>query len=212
MKNFLPLSIAAIASITLGTIGNLSIATAVDFGQQEVDQNNFIALVVPRVGSNPQLVVLEQISHSQQCWKESGTSPVTVDALLLNFDFTGICARSTDSNGYSIRMAGHDMGLLYKLKIIKYNNELMLVGASNADPNAPVIEIGRTYGISSALTKIQLKPGWRFTKRTYNGKAVGHIYLTSDLVAPGSASAQRGMSNTSTQSNESENNLFPGRL
>lgn len=196
MKNFLTLSIAAIASTILGTIGNLS-ATAVDFGQQEVDQNNFIAIVVPRIGSNPQLVVLEQISNSQQCWKESGVNPVNVDALLLNFDFTGICGRSTDSNGYSIRMAGHEMGLLYKLKIIKHNSEFILVGVSNADPNAPAVEIGRTYGIGSGLTKITLKPGWRFTKRTYNGKTLGHIYLTSDLISPGSTSAQQGMSNTS---------------
>ena len=183
MKKFLPLSIAAIASTILGTIGALSSATAVDFDQQEVDQNNFVAIAVPHKASSPQLVVLEQISNSQPCWKESGKNPITVDALLLNFDFTGICARSTDSGGYSIRMAGHDMGLLYKLKIIKHNNEFMLVGVSNADPNAPAVEIGRTYGIGSGLTKITLKPGWRFTKRTYNGKTLGHIYLTSDLIA-----------------------------
>lgn len=212
MKNFLPLSIAALASTTLATISTLSIATAADFGQLEVEQNKFVALAVPHTGGSPQLVILEQISNSQQCWKESGTSPVTVDALLLNFDFTGICGRSTDTNGYSIRMASQDIGLLYKLKIIKNNNEFMLVGVSNTDPNAPAIEIGRTHGIGSGLTKIDLKPGWRFTKRTYNGKTLGHIYLTSDQASPGSVSQQQGTVNTSTRLNESKDNSLHGGL
>ena len=188
MKNFLPLSIAALASTILGTIGVFSSATAVDFGQEEVDQRKFVAIAVPHVGSSPHLVVVEQISDSQACWKESGTSPVAIEALLLNFDFTGICARSTDSGGYSIRMAGQDLALLYKIKIVKQNNELLLIGISNNDPNAPAIIIGSTHAIGEGLTKIELEPGWRFTKRTYNGQTVGHIYLTSDQVAPGSIS------------------------
>jgi N-acetylmuramoyl-L-alanine amidase len=184
MKNFLLLSIAALASTTLGTITVVSPAKATDFGQQEVDQNKFIAIAVPHVGSSPHLVILEQISNTQSCWKESGTSPITIEALLLNFDFTGICGRSTDTNGYSIRMAGEDMCLLYKIKLVQNNSEFVLVGISNTDPHAPTVEIGRSHGIGSGLTKIDLEPGWRFTKRTYNGQPLGHIYLTNDLTAP----------------------------
>ena len=212
MKNFLTLSIAALASTTLGTIGTLSIATAVDFDQLEVEQNKFVAIAVPHVGSSPHLVILEQISDSQMCWKESGTSPVSVEALLLNFDFTGICGRNTDSNGYSIRMAGQDLGLQYKLKIIKNNSEFMLVGVSNTDPNAPAIEIGRTHRIGQSLTKVDLEPGWRFTKRTFNGKSLGHIYLTSDLAAPNSSSQQQETVNTSNGLNESKDNSLHGDL
>lgn len=191
MKNFLPLSIAAIASTILGTLGVLSCATAVDFDQEEVDQKKFVAIAVPHVGSSPHLVIVEQISESQACWEESGTNPVAVEALLLNFDFTGICARSTDSGGYSLRMAGEDLALLYKIKIVKQNNELLLIGISNTDPNTTAIKIGSTHGIGEGLTKIELEPGWRFTKRTYNGQTVSHIYLTSDLAAPGSISQKR---------------------
>jgi hypothetical protein len=205
MKKILSLSIAVITSTTLGIIGAFRPATAADFGQQEVDQNKFVAISVPHVGHSPHLVILEQISNSQPCWKESGTSPVAVEALLLNFDFTGICNRSTDGNGYSIRMAGQELGLLYKLKIIKLNSEFVLVGISNNDPKAPAIKIGRTYEIGSGLTKINLEPGWRFTKRTYNGQTIGHIYLTSDLAAPNVHSQQQGIDNTS-QLNDSKNN------
>jgi len=64
MKNFLPLSIAVIASTTLGIISTFSRVTAVDFGQQEVDQNKFVAISVPHAGHSPHLVILEQISDS----------------------------------------------------------------------------------------------------------------------------------------------------
>jgi hypothetical protein len=190
MKKNLLLSLAAIASTIIGIFAAFRPITAVDFGQQEVDQNKFVAVAVPHIGSSPHLVVIEQISDSQACWKESGTSPVTVDALLLKFDFAGICGRGTDANGYSIRMAGQDLGLLYKLKIIKNNSEFMLVGVSNTNPNAPALKIGRTYGIGSGLTKINLEPGWRFTKRTYNGQTLGHIYLTCNRAAPSNIAQQ----------------------
>jgi N-acetylmuramoyl-L-alanine amidase len=104
MRKFLSLSIAVIASTTIGIVGAFRPATAIDFGQQEVDQNRFVAVAVPHIGNSPHLVIIEQISDSQACWKESGTNPVTVDPLLLKFDFTGICRRGTDANGYSIRM------------------------------------------------------------------------------------------------------------
>lgn len=204
MRNLLPLSIAAFASATLGAISASSLATAGNFGQQEVDQSKFIALAASRAGSTPQLIVLEQISNSRPCWQESGTKPVTVEPLMLNFDFTGICGRSTDSNGYSIRMAGQDLALLYSLKLVKRNDELVLLGTSNTDRNAPVIEVGITDGIGQGLTKIVLKPGWRFTKRTFNGQALGHIYLTNDLAALTSLPEQQRITNRSVTNRASE--------
>lgn len=174
---------AVLATATLGIISTLGSAIATEFEQQEVDQNKFIAIAAPRVGSTPQLIVLEQIASDKACWKESGTNPITVEPLLLNFDFTGICGRSTDSNGYSIRMKGQDLALLYSLSIVRRNGSLVLIGTSNTDQNAPAIVIGRTHGISSGLTKLILEPGWRLTKRTFNGQTLGHVYLTNDLAA-----------------------------
>jgi hypothetical protein len=54
-----------------------------------------------------------------------------------------------------------------------------------------VLKIGRTDGIGTSLIKIKLEPGWRFTKRTYNGQALGHIYLTCDRAAPGNVAQQQ---------------------
>lgn len=188
LKTLLRHHFAVLAIATLGTISTLSPAITATFGQQEVDQNKFIAIAVPRGdGSAHQLLILEQIALRKPCWKESSTSSITLKLLLLNFDFTGICGRSTDSNGYSIRMAGQDLGLQYSLSIVKRDGDLVLIGTSNTARNAPAIAIGRTHSISSSFSKIILEPGWRFTKRTFNSKTLGHVYLTSDLAPPATA-------------------------
>lgn len=160
--------------------------SSLKFGQQEVDQSKFIAMAVP-LAIGHKLVILEQISASQQCWREIGTDPVKVDPLLLNFDFTGICDRSTDTNKYSIHQAGQDLTLRYGLKIEQRQGELVLLGSPYPGYQGQKIEIGRTRGISTEVVKIMLDPGWRFTKRAFNGQTLNHIYLTQDSSEPPSS-------------------------
>ena len=175
---------AALAAAVLGTITASSPVIAATFSQEEVEQNKFVAIAAPLESGEYQLLILEQQSDKQACWSESGTNPVVIEPLLLQFDFTGICGRSTDSNGYSIRMADMDIGLYYRLSIIKRDEDLVLIGISNRDHQAPPIEIGRTHGINSGFSKILLEPGWQFTKRTFQGKPLGHVYLSSSLAPP----------------------------
>lgn len=179
--------LAAIAVATLGTVTALTPAlAAIKFGQQEVDQSKFIAIAVPLKRSNSQqLTILEQVSNKRPCWQESRTSsgPVKVNPLLLTFNFTGICSRATDSNGYSIRIAGTDLGMRYNISLQRTATDTLLVGTDRRNPYSEPVVIGRTGGITNDISKIQLTPGWRFTKRTYNGKALGHIYLTNDTTA-----------------------------
>jgi hypothetical protein len=40
--------------------------------------------------------------------------------------------------------------------------------------------IGRTNGITTDFSKINLDPGWRFTKRTCDGRTLAHVCLTYD--------------------------------
>lgn len=184
MKLEIQRRVVALAA-TVGTMSALSIpAMAATFSQEEVEQNKFIAIAAPVGNGGRQLLILEQQSDKQACWSESGTNPVVVDPLLLQFDFTGICGRNTDSNGYSIRMAEQDIGLHYRLSIVERDGEFVLVGVSNRDRQASPLEIGRTHGIHSGFTKIHLEPGWQFTKRTFQGKTVGHVYLSSSLTPP----------------------------
>jgi N-acetylmuramoyl-L-alanine amidase len=174
------------------SFGALSPATASTFASAEVTTDNFIAVAAPFGENKHQLLIIEQLSNRQPCWSESGSNPVSVEPLLLNFDFTGICGRSTDSNGYSIRMNGEDLGLDYILRLVERNGELVLVGSNRRNRNAPEIEIGRTRGMSDGFEKIFLDSGWRFTRRTYQGKALGHIYLTNDGTAPANPEVSTG--------------------
>jgi N-acetylmuramoyl-L-alanine amidase len=153
-------------------------ATAVQFQQQEVNQSQFVVVAAPAGSVGHQLLILEQVSNQRPCWRDSSNG--LIDPLLVNFDFTGICSRSTDSNGYSVRVGGEDLGWRYSLRVVEEGNDLVLVANSTTDRNSPPIEIGRTNGITGDFAQISLAPGWRLTRRTYNGQAIGHVYLTND--------------------------------
>ncbi len=180
MKNSLRFTLTAIATAAISTISAFTPAKAALFGQTEVNQNDFIAVAAPVGSRGHQLLIIEQISDARSCWREYGSSPVKVDPLLLNFDFSGICGRSTDSNGYSIRVSGEDLGLDYSLRVVRDGNDLVLKGVPGFNSDGPEIEIGRAYGYTSDFAKIQLNPQWDFAKRTYQGRTLGHVYLATD--------------------------------
>ncbi|MDJ1183254.1 DUF3747 domain-containing protein [Roseofilum casamattae] len=179
MKKSLLSRLAVVATTTVvGMTAWVSTARAF-FDHTEVGQDKFVAIAAPRGSTAHQLLILEQKSTSRQCWSESGQSPTIVNPLLLNFDFTGICGRSTDSNGFSIRVNNEDLALKYSLRIVRRDNDLVLLGSSNT-PGGGEIEIGRANGVTSDFAKINLNPGWRFAKRSYQGQTLGHVYLLND--------------------------------
>ena len=159
------------------------VSVAATFGQTEVNQDQFIAIAVPRGNDYYNLTILEQQSNQRRCWNESGQSPTIIDPLLLQFNFSGICGRSADSNGYSIRHRGKDLGMQYRLTLKRSGNDVLLLGQPSSSRAQPVI-LGRTGGVSSSLMKINLDPGWKYTKRNYQGKTLGHIYLTHEGTLP----------------------------
>jgi hypothetical protein len=183
MKTPFSPQLAVLAAALLSALAPHPRATAAIFEQQAVDQSQFIAIARPYGNNQYDLLIIEQIPGQRECWSESGSNPTLIEPLLLNFDFTGSCERSTDSNGYSIRIDGQDYGLDYLLRIVERNGELVLVGTNRSNPSAPEIFIGRTYGFSSGFMKIHLNPGWQFAKRSYQGKILGHVYLTGESQA-----------------------------
>lgn len=182
MKPLLRFGLTALTAALVGTMNGMRPVNAATFGQQEVDQSKLIAIAAPRGNTGAyQLLILEQTSTQRPCWAESGSNPIRVDPLLLTFNFTGICDRKTDSNGFSIRMAGEDLALNYNLRVVRTDQDLVLIGYPSRDRNAPILEIGRAYGvIPGEFAKLILNPNWRFTKRTYEGRTLGHVYLTTD--------------------------------
>jgi len=176
--------IVTLAALSASTIAMLPSMAISQFGQQEVDQSKFIAIASPyRNGEAHQLLVVEQITDARPCWSESGFAPTLVAPLLLQFDFTGVCGRSTDGNGYSLRMAGEDLDLRYSLRVLRRAGDLVLVGAPR-DRSSEELLIGSAAGMTTDFAKITLNEGWRFTKRTLGDRTLGHVYITSDNSPP----------------------------
>ncbi len=198
------LRFAALSTLAISSFGATFTpqpAQAALFGEQAVEQQDFIAVAAP-VGNTGrhQLLVLEQQSDRRDCWAENGS---TVEPLLLDFDFTGICGRFTDSNGYSIRTAGEDLGMQYRLQVVRQGDDLVLQGTTLRG-NQPSLELGRAP-YSNDFVRIDLNDGWDFAKRTYQGRSLGHVYLSN----PSELSALTDNSNTvaerpSTPSNPNE--------
>ncbi len=171
------------AAVVLAGLALSPVARAQQFEQQPIDPSLAVAIASPvREGVLYNLMILTQVPNQRQCWQEARAEngPVSVDPLLLNFDFTGACERSTDGNGYSVRINGQDLGVHYRLEVSPRQNDLVLFARPTRDRSAPPIEIGRTNGRTSGFLKIQLNPGWQMARRVYNGQPIGHIYLTHD--------------------------------
>lgn len=184
--------LTALATLALTSIFAISSTEAVDFQETKMTQSQVVAIARPYGGNKYDLLVIQQIPGKQQCWSESGSNPVVIEPLLLNYDFTGICNRSTDSNGYSIRLDGQDYGLNYILRIVERNGELVLIGTNRSNSSQEIV-VARTRGMASGFLKFQLEPGWEFTKRTYNGKILGHFYFSGDSVAIANAGNSTGI-------------------
>ncbi|MGB3496278.1 MAG: DUF3747 domain-containing protein [Elainellaceae cyanobacterium] len=177
-------AIATTSFAAMGAVTAFSPAIAATFGEKIVDQNKFVAVAAPYGVDSHQLLILEQVANTQACWREFGNAPVQIDPLLVNFNFTGICSRSTDSNGYSVRVDGEDLGLRYRLRVVEQGDKLVLLGAPD-DPTLPTLEIGQADGMSDDFVKLNLNSGWQFTKRTYNDSTLGHVYLSYNSTIPG---------------------------
>lgn len=181
MKPNLTIKLAVLATAVLANIIPFNLAQASTFDEQQIDQTKIIAIARPYGDNKYDLLVIEQIPGKRECWQENGANPVLIEPLLLNFDFTGICRRSTDSNGYSIRMAGQDYGLDYILRLVERNGELVLIGTNRVNPSQEIV-LGRTQGLIRSFMKISLDPNWQFTRRTFQGRALGHFYFSNNQV------------------------------
>ncbi|KPQ35234.1 MAG: N-acetylmuramoyl-L-alanine amidase [Phormidesmis priestleyi Ana] len=181
-------TLTALTATALGAsfIASTSSAIAQNYGQQNIDSDNAIAIAEPvSNGRFYRLLVLEQLTNQRACFEEEPGSPTVVEPLLLNFDFSGICGRRTDSNGYSVRIGDEDLSRRYRLQITRRGESLVLVALPGVLPgrgggDLPVLEIGRSNGVANDFVKIELDPGWQLTRRTLNGNAQGHVYLSNN--------------------------------
>jgi len=156
------------------------------FTAADVDESQFVMVSAPiGKGESSQLNIYEQRTSARPCFAVSGASPAVVDPLLASFDFTGICNRYIDGNGYSLRIGGDDLGTRYRLSVVKSGADIELLALPTRDPSRPTMGVARSGGPGNGFIKLSLEPGWKLMRRQYGKRTLGHLYVYRDGM-PGS--------------------------
>ena len=103
-----------------------------------------------------------------------------MDPLLSSFDFTGVCNRYIDGNGYSLRLGGDDLGTRYRFTVVKTGSDIELLAAPTRNPSAPVYLVAKAGGVASGFVQLNLQPGWTLMRRAYGTKTLGNLYVYRD--------------------------------
>lgn len=141
-----------------------------------VDTSQFAVVSAPISGSGrAQLQIYEQLPSQRACYSFSGN---TVEPLLVNFDFTNVCKRYIDSNGYSLRIGRNDLGTAYSLSVRRVQSEHVLEAVPSRPEAGPRLVIARTTGDSGEkFLRFQLAEGWSLRRRSWQGVRLDHLYI-----------------------------------
>lgn len=161
--------------------GPRPILAAALFDAAEVPQERFAVVAAPiGNGQRAQLNIYEQLNDRRPCFALGEGNPAVVDPLLATFDFTGVCSRYIDANGYSLRVGGSDMASVYRLSVIRRADDNLLLAVPTKAGAGPEMVVARTRGAGSGFLKLELEPGWRLMRRQYQGRALGHVYIYAE--------------------------------
>ena len=135
-----------------------------------VDTSKFILVSAPiGNGERSQLNIYEQRSEKRPCFAVSGSSPAIVDPLLSTFDFTGICNRYIDGNGYSLRIGGDDLGTRYRLTVVNTGSDMEPLAAPPRARSQPTSLIPSTGGAGGDFLTYQSISSPRIVRINANG-------------------------------------------
>lgn len=146
------------------------------FGSARLDGGRFAVLARPLGQADWTLLVLEQISPQPRCWLPRADG--LVDPSLNRFDYSGICGRYLDSNGYSLRAGGVDLAASHRLRLQQQGNLLLLVARSSAESRPLVVARGAIPSRQrDGFVALQLEPGWELQRRLFGGRSLNHLYF-----------------------------------
>ena len=178
---------SGLAALTLLATGLATVAPAPAtasalFAAAEVDQQNFVLVAAPigTRGDKAQLNIYEQLKPVRPCFEVSEGLPSPVNPLLASFDFTGICSRYIDANGYSVRVGGQDLATSYRLMVTRSGGDMLLLAFPTKAGAGPEMVVARTRGSAPGFLKLHLEPGWRLMRRQFGGRNLGHLYVYAD--------------------------------
>ena len=151
------------------------------FGTVEVDQSKFVIVAAPiGDGSRAQLNIYEQRTEARPCYAVEGSKPAVVNPLLSTFDFTGICNRFIDGNGYSLRIGNGDLGTVYRLSVLKEAGDTLLMALPTKAGAGPEMVVARSGGSGNGFLLLVPEPGWKLMRRQFGGRTLGHVYVYRD--------------------------------
>ncbi|MFN9644334.1 MAG: DUF3747 domain-containing protein [Cyanobacteriota bacterium] len=169
-------TLALVAGLSAGQVAGVR-ANGL-FGSASVESARFAVLARPVGDDDWTLVVLEQLRARPFCWTPRPDG--LVDPSLNRFDYTGICGRFIDSNGYSLRMGDVDYSHAYRLRVQPQRAELLLL-ASTASRGAELL-VGRgpvPRRDRDLFVSLKLEPGWELRRRTFGDRSLNHVYFSN---------------------------------
>ncbi len=157
--------------------GSVALAQGV-FNSVPVDPSRFAVLAKPVGSADWSLLVLEQLAPRPLCWEQRPDG--LVDPSLNRFDFTGICSRYLDSNGYSLRVADQDLASRYRLRLRQVGQELQLQAMSPTETTTLVVGRGTVpLRDRDAFVAITLEPDWQLNRRAFGNQTLSHVYFAN---------------------------------
>lgn len=148
------------------------------FLAREVPQERFILVAAPiGSGERAQLNIYEQLNDRRPCFSTSGGDPAIVNPLLGTFDFTGICNRFIDANGYSLRIGEVDLATNYRLSVVRQKADNVLLAIPLKASAGPELLIARTHGTAPGFLQLRFEPGWTLKRRHFGPRPLGHVYI-----------------------------------
>lgn len=160
------------------------------FTAAELEGQRFLVVAAPiGTSSRYQLNIYEQVNNKRPCYAVTPGKPAQVNPLLGSFDFTGICGRYIDGNGYSLRVGGSDLATVYRLSVLTENGDTVLMALPTRAGAGPEMVVARAFGLGTGFLKLELEPGWRLMRRQFRGRNLGHLYVYRDSWPAGAAAS-----------------------
>ena len=177
--NALPLAAGAFATaVVFGP--NPAMANAL-FQAADLSQERFVLVAAPiGDGVRAQLNIYEQVKPTRPCFAVAPGAPALVEPLLATFDFSGICSRFIDANGYSVRVGGADLATSYRLTVQRQSADNVLLAVPTKAGAGPEMLVARTQGAGSGFLQLVFEPGWQLKRRAFGGRNLGHVYIYRD--------------------------------
>ena len=173
-RSYLPW--AGLALLSAGLVG--SQAAAGVFQSQPLEQERLAILGQPVGSQGWKLLVLEQLKPAPKCWEERRDG--LIDPALNRFNFSGICSRYLDSNGYSLRVGDDDVSPRYRLRLESQGKTLVLLAMSGSHPTELVVGRGAIpLRDRSGFVALKLEPGWQLERRMYGERSLSHVYFAN---------------------------------